>query len=251
MKVYLDLIISINFLLDYSVILYTAIIQKKKINHKRILLGSLFATLSLGLFYINNDFLFFVLRFLYSLIIILVSFKWISLREYILDIIVFYILNFVIAGVITSMSLNLNAKTSVPLIIIINSMMISFAFLLFFAINLKNKIHNERNTYKFNLGDNTLYNGYLDTGNILYTKDYIPVIFIKEKLVEDYKNIKESIIEINQFGNIVLKKGFYYNNFNISNRKKFININVFIVPIKNIFENKTIFDAILHRDILN
>lgn len=248
MKVYLDLVILINFLIDYLTLLYTAIIQKKNINNKRILLATLFASTSLGLFIINSFILFLLLRFLYSILIIRVAYKWNNIRVYILDIIIFYFLNFSVAGLIISMNLKINSTITIPIILLISSIMISITLVFIFINNIKIKTRDIRSEYMFSLDDINFYNGFLDTGNVLYTKKMLPVIFVNEKIIEHINYDEE--VKINQFGTIVTKRGFYYKTFIIIVNNTVIKKPVFIVPVNSIFENKTSYNAILHADII-
>lgn len=100
MKLYLDVIWLLNFFIDLSIILLTAIFMKQKVSKIRVILGAFIA--SFYLFFIfspldaiaMNPFV----KSLYSLLIILVSFRFVRFRLFLQTWLTFYFVNFALGG---------------------------------------------------------------------------------------------------------------------------------------------------------
>ena len=101
MKIYIDVVLLENLIMNYIIIFSTAIISRSKINHFRILISSLVAGIYSILNYIwnMNDFKSFMIKFLISIMIILISFDSRKIKTIIKQLILFYLVSFTFGGV--------------------------------------------------------------------------------------------------------------------------------------------------------
>lgn len=189
MVVYVDLLILSNFLLDYSLITYTGHITKEKLSVVRLMLGTLVAVSSLSLFFVENDLLYLVLRFLYSLVIIRVAFRFLNLKRYVLNLSIFYVLNFVLAGILLSFNVG-NRFIHVSYfdykiwILLVISFILSNILTYILKISLFN--HQLYTQVKVKLVDKEYeFWGYMDSGNDLLTRSYKPIIFINQHVIKE------------------------------------------------------------------
>ncbi|OEF96068.1 sigma-E processing peptidase SpoIIGA [Desulfuribacillus alkaliarsenatis] len=105
--VYIDIIFLINFFVDLSLLVFTAIYSNRKIKKFRLviaaLLGAIYGTL--WVFYINIFFYTLLGKLLFSFILILTAFPWVNIKVYVKTITTFYLINFVTAGAIFSLQM--------------------------------------------------------------------------------------------------------------------------------------------------
>ena len=81
MKIYLDLIMILNFGIDFILLLTVSIILKRNVSITRIMLGAFIGGLSiLFFFFFLNNLLLFLLKFIISILMILTTFKYINLK---------------------------------------------------------------------------------------------------------------------------------------------------------------------------
>lgn len=96
MKIYLDLVFLINFLIDFIILFATKCILKETTKIIRILLGSIVGSLSILLLFISlNSFSLFVLKLLLSILIILTTF---GRRNFFKNFIYFYLISIILGG---------------------------------------------------------------------------------------------------------------------------------------------------------
>lgn len=101
MKIYLDIVLLENFIMNYIIIFSTAIISKSKINYLKIGIASFVAGLYSILNYLwnlgNLESLF--IKFLISVLIILIGFDSRKLKTMIKQLILFYLVSFTFGGI--------------------------------------------------------------------------------------------------------------------------------------------------------
>lgn len=163
MKVYLEFIFIINYLLDYMILYGTKRILKINTNIIRIYIGSLVGSLSTFLLFIKiNNINLFLIKIIISTIMILISFKRINFFK---NIFYFYLISIIIGGTIYLIDLKSNYYLQLTLIVIITPIII-FIFgkeIKKYKESIKNKylveIKYKNKTYKLE--------GFIDTGNRL------------------------------------------------------------------------------------
>lgn len=264
MIIYIDLLLIINFLLDYCLIAYTGIINKQKYNYFRLILASIFALTSFSLFFIKIKIIFFILRFLYSLGIIYIAFPYKTLKQYIKNILIFYFLNYLLAGLITSFNFNFS-----DYLLLVNHKQTTSWYLLIFSFIFANLL---TYIYKVIEDNNKSYQGFvyrcyfrflnqdyhakglLDTGNRVESVGSQPIVFIDKKLIkkevnEDLlmkNNIPFTYVLVNTISESNLHLAFKPETFHIIVNKKAIKKDVYLVLFNNLPELENQFQIILN-----
>ncbi len=266
MIIFLDILILFNIMIDYSILVVVGSIQKKKMHILRLVLASLLGASSLLLIFVENQLVYLVLKLLFSLIIVRVAFKYSNFKNLLLDMIVFYLVNFVIAGVILSLNLStwdtnklLNTKT-----ITITTVVIAFLFaniLLFifrekmFYLNLIKKSSYE---VKFTIMKKKFHlDGFIDTGNMVEVRG-TPVVFLVDEYISKNMTNKYILdddiltkkILINQFGNELETNAILVDDFYIKQNNKWNCKPVYLATVPQIFEGETQHKLILHSKLL-
>ena len=101
MTVYIDIVFMENILLNYIILLSTALISKSKINSPRILLASSIGGIYSILNYIVNItfFLNFFIKFIMSIILVLIAFNSNKTKIIIKQLIFLYLVSFTFGGI--------------------------------------------------------------------------------------------------------------------------------------------------------
>ena len=99
MIIYVDLIFFINFAYDFLLLLTVGIVLKRKTNIYRHLLSATFGGLSIFLLFLpGNEYLIFGLKLIVSVIMCLISFKYISFRYTLNNLSYLYMTSIILAG---------------------------------------------------------------------------------------------------------------------------------------------------------
>lgn len=179
--VYVDLVLILNIWLDFLIILIEALILKRKISMKRIILSSIIGSFSTFLlfFKISTQFAYF-LKFLICLIMCLVSFKFKDLKYFIENIIYFYLVSIILAGFIYLVRENIKInsfKVNFLILILVTPIFLGIYYIKTKKVdNHYNYLHDIKLYY-----DGKVYNftGFLDTGNKLYDQyKHRPIILV-------------------------------------------------------------------------
>ncbi len=190
MKVYLDLVLFINFGFDLILLLSVAYLLKRKISFYRLILASFIGSLSvLFLFFPLNNISLFLLKLIISIIMIIITFSYRDIKYTLYNIGYLYLSSIVLGGGLYLLNdmiaydhkglLFINNGLSINLIILI---IISPIIIALYCRQL-HRVYNHYNHYF----DVEIYfkhyylkgTGYLDSGNNLSYK-HKPVILINE-----------------------------------------------------------------------
>lgn len=268
MIIYIDLIILSNFLLDYSLITYTGIISKDKYKWWRIILATLFAVLGVGLIYIRILWLFFSMRIIWSIFIILIAFKFKSIKQFIIKLTIFYLLNYLTAGIIISYNFNfLNNSLLVDLNNVTTWYILVFSFILaniityiyIVMIDEKHRIKSSILDFKFKfLNNEYLASGLVDTGNIVYINNQTPVVFVDNSIFDFIinesllikNNVKFTYVEYKSIMNNYISIAFKPQSFEIKINDIFYEKEVYLALTNNIKNKDQTFNAILNASII-
>ncbi len=158
MKIYLDLILVINFIIDYLLLYGTKKILKNKTSRKRILIGSIIgSSTSLLMIYQNNI----IIKIILSILIIIITF---GIKNIIKNITYFYLLSIILGGTLYLFDLNIY-KLNYQILLIISPILIY----LYIRENIKYKNIYSNNYIVEIYINNKLYKleGMIDTGNEL------------------------------------------------------------------------------------
>ena len=187
MKIYLDLILIINFIIDYLLLYGTKKILKNKTSIKRILLGSIIGSISsLLMIYQNNI----IIKILLSILIIIITF---GIKNIIKNTTYFYLLSIILGGTLYLFDLNIY-KLNYQILLIISPILIY----LYIKENIKYKNIYLNNYIVEIYINNKLYKleGMIDTGNELkdpYKKRSIILVNINL----DYRKFKFLFVPFN------------------------------------------------------
>ena len=228
MKIYIELIFIINFLLDFMILYGVKHLLKRKSNNYRLVLGSLFGSLTLLILFIKVSTIeLFILKIILSIFIILISF---GIKNIYQNILYFYLISIIIGGFIYLFDLQ-NNKFYLFLLIFLTPIFLYLIIkeLIQIKINYKDKYQVTIiiNNKKYNL------DGFIDTGNRLIDSISNKSIILtnlnikyKEVIYVPYKALNTEgiipcikpdkvIIEEQEFNNYLI--GLSKDKFNIKN----------------------------------
>ena len=81
MKIYIDLVMIINFFLDYLLLLSVSILLKRRVKMIRIIMGAFIGGLSILCLFINiNSIELFIIKIVISIMMILISFGYQNIK---------------------------------------------------------------------------------------------------------------------------------------------------------------------------
>ena len=191
MKIYLDLVFIVNFLVDFILLFSVKQILKKVTSLKRLLLGSITGSLSLIFIFLNlNSLELFLYKIIISILIILITF---GPKDFKRNITYFYILSIILGGTLYLLDITITYKNT-NLIYIKNSYFLNFLLIIIVSpiiIYLYVKEHKNykltiTNKYQVEIEINKekhILEAILDTGNTLidpYKKR--PIILIDKEI---------------------------------------------------------------------
>ena len=108
MKIFLDLVFLLNFFFDFILLFATSKVLKNIIKLKRLLLGSLVASTSIFLLFIElNSLSLFFLKLIISFFIILVTY---GKRNFLKNISYFYLISIILGGTLYLLNISFNYK---------------------------------------------------------------------------------------------------------------------------------------------
>jgi len=198
MKVYIDLIMILNFFFDFFLLLSVSVLLRRNVDIRRIILGAFIGGLSmLVLFIPMNSVSLFIFKVIISIIMVLISFGYQNIKYTIKNLLYLYSASFILGGFLYFLNVQFSYIQS-GLMFLNNGLSINVIFLIIFSpiiiyiyvrqgMWLKN---NYSNYYKVEIiikGELFKCNAFLDTGNQLVdpiTKK--PVILIDMKLDYPY-----------------------------------------------------------------
>lgn len=181
--IYIDELIFLNFSIDYILLSILKSIMKLNTKRIRVILACLIGEISLIYLFINmSNFFLSMFKVILCSIMIFVAFGYISFKEYIKNIIYFYILSFFLGGCLLYFK-SLNLIKYNYFILLIPFIMKVYKF---FAYNLKNIISYR---YKVNIylnsGKIIYLNGFMDSGNSLIDPFSNKKVIIINKCVDE------------------------------------------------------------------
>ena len=208
MKIYLDLILILNFFLDFILLVATGIILKRNINIKYVTLSAFIGSLStLILFFDINSITLFFIKVILSIIMIALAYPKNNLKYYLYNIMTFYFVSIFLGGCLYMLNINLSYEHH-GLIFFHKGLGINFFLLIVLGpviiyLYIKNArlIKNKYNNYyltsiKIN-NQEVKGTGYIDSGNTLTFKGK-PVILIDQRKViflnEGYRIIPYKVV---------------------------------------------------------
>jgi len=220
MKLYLDLVFFLNLAFDFLLLMSVSLILRRNAKIIRILLGALVGAISIFLLFINiNSIELFIYKFVISILMVLVTFKFKNISYTLKNMFYLYITSIVLGGFLYLLNIEFSYK-QVGLIFYHKGLSINFIILIITspiilcayvkqALNLKN---NYSNYYKVDiyLKDGTIkkVSAFLDTGNKLkdpYKKR--PIILVDKNAIDfDYSETNTLLVPYDGINNHGLLK---------------------------------------------
>ena len=111
MTIYLDLVMILNFAIDFILLLTVSIILKRNVKLTRIMLGAFIGGLSiLFLFFNINSFLLFIFKILISILMILTTFGYKTIKYTLVNILYLYMSSIILGGFLYLLNLEFSYK---------------------------------------------------------------------------------------------------------------------------------------------
>lgn len=259
MKIYLDLVLFINFSFDLILLLTVALTLKRNIKIIRLIIGSLIGSLSVLLLFIKiNSIELFVFKIFISIIMILITFGYKNLKYTIKNLSYLYISSIILGGFLYLLNIEFSYKKE-GIVFYHNGLSINFILLLIISpliLYLYIKQNKElKNNYSYYHKIDIYYkdrilnlNSYLDTGNKL--KDpylNLPIIIINKNIIKEKDIDNYILVSINTINNNSLIKCIKPDKVNIDGIELKKNILIGLSPLKIKMEG---IDCIIGQTIL-
>ncbi|MDD6756542.1 MAG: sigma-E processing peptidase SpoIIGA, partial [bacterium] len=130
MKVYLDLIMILNFAIDFILLLSVSLMLKRNVSIYRIMLGSFIGGISiLFLFFNMNSILLFLFKLIISIFMILITFGYKTIKYTLINLLYLYMSSIILGGFLYLLNLEFSYK-NIGIIFFNNGLSINFIFLL-------------------------------------------------------------------------------------------------------------------------
>ncbi len=201
MVIYLDLILILNFIIDFLLLLSVSVILKRNTKILRIIFSAFIGGLSILLLFLNiNSIILFIFKFVISFLMILVAFDYKNIKYTLINLLYLYMSSIILGGFLYLLNIEFSYK-HIGIIFFNNGLSINFLILIIFSPIIlyiyikqtKNLRYNYSNYYNIELyykNNKYKYTAYLDSGNVLIDKlTKKPVILIDKRKI--LFNIKE------------------------------------------------------------
>lgn len=220
MRVYVDLILVLNFGFDLLLIFATAIILRRQTNIKRMLCAALVGSLTtLSLFISMNSFVLFLIKVVISIFMVLIAFGYRDIRYIFKNLFYLYTSSIILGGFLYLLNLEFSYKNT-GLVFYYNGLSVNFIILIILSpiiiyayikqgIELKNNYSNYYNIDIY-LKDGRVIEttAFVDTGNKLedpYKKR--PIILLSKSLISiDYNKDPILLVPYDSLNNHSLLK---------------------------------------------
>ena len=230
LKIYIDLILILNFFQDFILLFSVSMVLKRKASINRLIIGAAVGGISILFLFFNLNT--FILKIFISIIMILISFGYGSIKYFFMNIISLYISSIILGGFLYFLNLEfsydrvgiifINKGISINIIVI---MLLSPLFIYIYVKYVKKLKYNYSNYYNVKIFYQKKiyeYVGYMDTGNVLVDSlTNKPVILIdKRKLLFNIKEFRiipymsingTSFIKVFKVSKIVIDDNEYKN----------------------------------------
>ena len=194
--IYIDELIILNFIIDFLILKTTSSILKLNTKTSRLIISSVVGEISLLYLFVSfNNIELTLFKLLIGIIMNLISFEYINLKDFIKNLLYFYMFSFFLGGTLYYLKIESLVKYKYYLLLIplIMNILKKLTYNLKNIIKLRHKV-----TIYLNNGNVLYLNGYMDTGNTLvepYTNKNVIIINkdIKEKFfLVPFKTIENS-----------------------------------------------------------
>lgn len=188
MNVYIEYVLIDNFVIDFLLLKCTFTITGKKPKNKRLVISSIIGALFALTYPLINAItpIIIAVKILFGLLLVLISQKYTCVKDYYVNVVIFFLLTFLTGGAIIGacnlLGINYSSEISIaimflPTYIIIKTVIEGVKYIYRRKEEVKNQVEIEL-IYKNN---RVKTQGFIDTGNNLYSKGN-PVVVISKKV---------------------------------------------------------------------
>lgn len=259
MIIYADILFLINALINYVVLVCTALIFKFQFKRYRFLLSSLLAgAYSLSILVVLNIFLSFFLKILVCLLIVFIAFGKCDFKRFFSYSVIFFLLNFLTAGIVLALSfydsrdfysnIYVSYINVTPLILII-SLAVSYILINILSRFILKRVQRNK-IYKVVIeeaGREYKLFGFCDSGNNL-TEPFsgLPVNVIKSGVIKDFKKLNNKrIIPFSSAGGEGIMYAIKLKMTIFENKKLIISTDTYVCESRDAFKDME-YDIILN-----
>lgn len=220
MKIYLDLVILLNFGFDLLLLFGVGIILRRQTNLIRLFLGALIGALTILAMFINvNSFTLFIFKVIVSILMVIITFGYRDIRYMVKNLFYLYTSSIILGGFLYFLNLQFSYKNT-GLVFFYNGLSINFIILIITSpliiyfyvkqgLELKNNYSNYYNIDIYFKDGNVIdVTAFMDTGNKLidpYKRR--PIILINKELVNfDYSSDNILLVPYDSLNNHGLLK---------------------------------------------
>ena len=230
MKIYIDLLLILNFGFDFILLLSVSLILRRNTKIYKLMIGAFLGSISiLTLFIKINSIQLFFIKIIISIIMCLTSFGYRNIKYTIKNIIFLYISSIILGGALYLLNIELSYKNQ-GIIFYKNKLSINFIILIIstpiiiyiYIRECKELKQNYSNYHKVEIeinGEKIKCNGFLDTGNKLkdpYKKR--PIILMNNNYLQN-KDINKIMVPAHTIIGTQLIECIKINNLKIDNKK--------------------------------
>ncbi len=199
MKIYVDLVLALNFFLDFLLLIGVSLILKRNTKIIRLILGATLGSISiLSLFIPVSSLLLFIIKIIISIIMSLASFGFKNIRYTLNNLVYLYLLSIILGGFLYCINDEFSYKRE-GLIFFHNGFSINIILVLiispiiiFVYVKKSRKLKEEYSKYyevaiTLLNGKKISLTGFLDTGNTLYDPyQKRPILVINKSVLNGY-----------------------------------------------------------------
>ena len=190
MVIYLDILILLNFIINYCFMKLIYLVFNEKVNKTRLIMSSLVSVFLLLSFFFDSI-IYNIVRVFGGLILIIIAFKYSNKKRFVIMLSLFYLLQFSFIGVLSIY--NIKGCSIFAFLLLI--------CLLILIFSRKSNIYNNK-TYKIIIKfkkEIIKIDGYLDTGNMA-SFNGVPIVFLKDDFFRN--NLKQiGVVKIKTINN--------------------------------------------------
>ena len=203
MKIYLDLIIFLNFAFDFLLLLAVSVLLKRRASIKRITISSIFGSVTIIILFVPfTTITLFILKILLSIIMVMVAYGIKDLKYILTNMLYFYLTSIILGGFLYYLNIEFSYK-NIGMVFYHKGMGINYIFILIaspiilYIYTKQMKKIKEINSYNYNVDvyvENKMIelHAFMDTGNTLldpYKK--------RKVIISNSKKLKENLKEKN------------------------------------------------------
>lgn len=184
MIIYVDLLLVINYVFDFSILLVVDLLLRRNMPIKRILLGALVGEISMISIFISLGKYIIIFKLILGLLMIIISFGYKDFKYTFYNLIYLYLISIILGGLLYYVYEEFKINTNNFYYLIVLSLGLVFLFI-YYKLNIRLKT-NYQNMYKVYIkyGDYEINSvGYLDSGNKLTGYNLEPVILVEKSYI--------------------------------------------------------------------